>query len=536
MKNIRFSFVIIIVSLCLFWGCAKRGYITGGPIDSLPPVVLKSSPENHSVQFSESEIEIFFDEYVKIQNANQNLIVSPPLNQSPEIIPMGYAAKKITIKIHDTLKPNTTYNFNFGQSIVDNNEGNALGNFSYVFSTGDYIDSLKISGSIQDALSKKTAENVKIMLYPAAQFNDSTVYKEKPLYVSNSLADNSFEIKNLKEGEYQIVALHDKNNNYLFNPKSEKIGFVDQLVHLPQDEELLYQLSLFKEKSTAKASRPSMASQNKWLLPFEGNAKKLSVQVLADNKPIETYVQKVKKADSLHVFTPLITYDSLQFNLSSDDGYQETYTVKPRKLKTLDSLMVNISKSGTIGFRDSVQLSVSTPITKIDSSLFSLTKTDSTAVPFSLHYDALNSNIHIDFDREEKQNYQLDILPNALQDFYGKTNDTLAYKLKTNAFTDYGNLSINLINPTEKFPLIVELLDDKENILYTEYVTDNNLVNFPLLPPKMYYIRVIVDENANRKWDSGNYLNKTQPEAVFYETQPIDVRANWEITEDFTLE
>lgn len=536
MKHSRFVFFFIIVLLCLFSGCAKRGYITGGPIDSLPPVVLKSNPDNYSIHFDAKEIQIYFDEYVKLENVNQNLIISPPLNQTPEILPMGFASKMITVKIHDTLKTNTTYNFNFGQSIVDNNEGNPLGDFSYVFSTGDYIDSLKISGSIQDAYSKNTEKNVKIMLYPAENFNDSTVYKEKPLYVGNTLEKTTFELNNLKEGDYRIVALQDKNNNYLFDPKTDKIGFVEETVYLPQEEELLYQLSLFREEKAMNAYRPTMISQNKWLVPFEGNPKDVDLQVIADGNPIDTYIQKVKNADSLHVFTPLVAYDSLQFNFNGKEDYSKEFTVKPRKLNAIDSLAVNISKTGTIGFRDSIQLTVTTPLVQIDSTKFILINKDSASVPVTLNYDSLYFNLHVDFAKAENENYQLEILPGAMRDIYDKTNDSLLYKFKTTAHADYGNLTLNIVNPEQRFPLIVQLLDDKENILYVNYLSEGSQTNFALLPPKMYFVRVIIDENENGKWDTGDYLLKKQPEEVFYETEPIDVRANWEINETFTLE
>ena len=536
MKHLRFVFFFIIVSLCLFSGCAKRGYITGGPIDSLPPVVLKSNPENFSIHFDENEIEIQFDEYVKLENINQNLIVSPPLNQMPEVLPMGFASKKITVKIHDTLKPNTTYNFNFGQSIVDNNEGNPLGDFSYVFSTGDYIDSLKISGSIQDAYSKNTDKNVKIMLYPAENFNDSTVYKEKPLYVGNTLEQTIFQLNNLKEGTYQIIALSDKNNNYLFDPKTDKIGFVEQTVELPSEEELLYQLSLFKEEKSTNVARPTMVSQNKWLVPFEGKIKDVDWEITADGNRIDTYMQKVKNADSLYFFTPLTEYDSLQFSFTGKNDYSKEFTVKPRKVNAIDSLIVKMTKTGTIGFRDSVQLTTTTPIIQIDSTKFTLIDKDSAAVPFTIQYDSLYFNLNIDFAKLENENYQLDIFPGAIQDIYDKTNDTLSYKLKTTAHVDYGNLTFDIVNPNQKFPLIVQLLDDKENVLYENYLTEGNQTYFGLLPPKMYFVRTIIDENKNKKWDTGNYLLKKQPEEVYYQTEPIDVRANWEMNETITLE
>jgi len=193
--------------MLLLMSCAKRGSITGGDKDTIAPVLKASFPKNFSTNFNGKEIKLIFDEYVKLKNINKQLIISPPMKNQPEILPQA-ASKILTIKLKDTLQPNTTYSFNFGQSIEDNNEGNPYQQFKYVFSTGAYIDSLKINVKVKDALEKKVDNFVSVMLYEINEkFNDSTIYKETPRYITNTLDSlKIITIENIKAGKDLLVA------------------------------------------------------------------------------------------------------------------------------------------------------------------------------------------------------------------------------------------------------------------------------------------------------------------------------------------
>ena len=157
LKN-KFRSIFILLALTVI-SCAKRGSITGGLKDTIAPVLRASFPKNLSVNFKGKEINLTFDEYVKLKNVNKQLIVSPPLKYNPEVSPLN-ATKIINIKIKDTLQENTTYSFNFGQSIEDNNEGNPLESFKYVFSTGSYVDSLEVHGIVKDAYQKEFEKEI----------------------------------------------------------------------------------------------------------------------------------------------------------------------------------------------------------------------------------------------------------------------------------------------------------------------------------------------------------------------------------------
>ena len=194
--------------------CAKRGRPTGGVKDSIPPVMVIAQPENESINFKSDKIKLLFNEYIKLKDVNSQLIISPPLKYPLDITPLGTASKQVLIKIKDTLTENTTYTFNFGNSVLDNNESNILESLKYVFSTGDYIDSLKLNGSINDSFLQKADKGISILLYEIdTTYTDSTIYNKRPNYVSNTLDSTVFEFTNIKAGKYALFALKDVNRN-----------------------------------------------------------------------------------------------------------------------------------------------------------------------------------------------------------------------------------------------------------------------------------------------------------------------------------
>ncbi|MEC7263262.1 MAG: Ig-like domain-containing protein, partial [Bacteroidota bacterium] len=250
------------------WQCAKRGSPTGGPKDVTPPKLIRSEPENFTINFKETKIRLYFDELIKLQDVQNQLVVSPPFKHAAEITPQGTPSKYIELVIKDTLRENTTYTINFGQSIQDNNEGNPNSFLTYVFSTGDYIDSLSVSGAVKDAFNRKADEFISVMLYEMdSTYNDSTIYKSPPLYITNT-GDSLpfFELKNLKAGQYALFALKDANKNNMYNQGQDKIGFIQDTVTIPTDS--IYLLTLFKEMANYKASVPSFVAKNKIIFGY----------------------------------------------------------------------------------------------------------------------------------------------------------------------------------------------------------------------------------------------------------------------------
>lgn len=531
MLKSRCIFFIVFLSI-LATGCAKRGTITGGVKDTIPPVIVNSDPKNFSTNFKGDFIKINFNEFIKVKDINKQLIISPPMKNAPIIVPMGSASKFITIKIQDTLKANTTYSFNFGQSITDNNEGNPYSQFKYVISTGGHIDSLKLGGVIKDAYSKKPDNFVSIMLYEAETFSDSTVYKKQPHYVTNTLDSlKTYAFENLKPGKYRLIAIKDKNNNYKFNPKEDKIGFLKHPITIPTDT--LYKLELFKEKPVFSAIKPVQASSNKLIMGFEGNPKNTNITVRHGNDVINSRFTKMNGKDSLNIWIPKIKADSLLVTVNNTD-YSKTFTTKLKEMKIADTLNVVPKQKSILHFNDMFTLSSSLPIAKIDSSRIAITKKDSTSVPFTFKYKEYEQEIELNFKKEEDQRYKITLLPGAIKDFYEKENDTLQFPISTKSLTDYGNLRLTLEN-VNRFPVIIELIDAKENIIVSKYSEKETVLNFEALEPKLYSLRIIYDDNKDGEWTTGNFLENRQAEEVVYFPNELDVRANWDVDQVFIL-
>jgi uncharacterized protein (DUF2141 family) len=533
----KLKYIITLLVLAVFFtNCAKRGTITGGPKDTIAPKIVGSLPENFSTNFKGSEIKINFNELIKVKDITKQLIISPPLKKQPIIVPQGSASKFISIKLLDTLQENTTYSFNFGQSISDNNENNPYSQFKYVFSTGNYIDSLTVVGKIKDAFNQKPDNFVSVLLYDAKTFTDSTVYKETPLYVTNTLDSlKVFSLENLKEGSYQIIALKDKSGNNKFDPKSDKIGFLNEPITLPTST--AYELELFAEKPVFKAFKPTQESNNKLFMGYEGNPKNLKVSAKKGNKNIPIKMAKFpeKDKDSVQLFFPKMELDSLEI-LVENETYSKSFTSKLKSLKESDSLKIDAKTQGTLSFREQFILKSSTPIISINNSKITLRNKDSIAVNFTSSYDDFNQEISFDFKKEEEQKYTLEILPEAFTDFYDTKNDSLQFVANTKLISDYGNLKVNL-SGVKRYPVILEVLDDNGAVFYSKIANNKETqMIFETIEPKQYTLRVIYDDNSNGLWDTGDYLAKKQAEEIIYYPKKIDVRANWDVEQDFGLE
>lgn len=529
LKYISLLLLVIIVS------CAKRGSITGGLKDTIAPVLKGSFPENFSTNFKGNEIKLVFDENIKLKNLNKQLVISPPMKYEPIISPTS-ATKTLSIKIKDTLRPNTTYSFNFGQSIADNNEGNPFNQFKYVFSTGAYIDSLAIGGRIKDAYTIEAEPFVSVMLYEVNDsYKDSIIYTDNPRYITNTLDSlKTFRLENLKAGKYLLVALKDKNNNNKFDPKNEKVGFIKHFITVPNDT--VYELELFKETPPFKALKPTQVSGNRLLMGYEGNMESISSRpkiALKDKANIiSTIVTQFPKKDSLQIWYKPIKTDSLTLVVTKDN-YKKDFALKIKEQKK-DTLIITSLQNGTLNFRDRFTLEATTPLVHFDNSKIKLVNKDSVAIAFTTEYDDFNQKLYFDFKKEPSENYNLTLLPGALTDFFEMSNDSLSFKLNTKSTADYGNLRVQLQN-VKSFPVIVELTNSKGNIIASQYSENTTTVDFNLLEPALFTLRIIYDENKNKVYDSGNFLEKKYSEEVVYFSKEIDIRANWDVDQAFDV-
>ena len=536
MRNRFLNFLLAVIIGYVFINCANRGTPEGGEKDIDPPVIESTSPENYSTNFDANEIRIEFDEYVKIKNLQKQLIISPPMKTQPEITPLGSASKTIKIKIYDTLPPNTTYAFNFGNSIEDNNEGNPYTYYRYVFSTGDYIDSLTVSGNISDALKREPETFVSVMLYEVdSTFTDSIIYKETPKYITNTLDSlTSFTIENAKAGKYLLVALKDKNGDNIYQQKSDQIAFKKEFITLPTDS--TYNLRLFNEVVDFNPSRPQLVNGEKIMIGYEGSPEGVKFSLDSDEVPedFEYRVSKNKDTDTLYYwYKPKLEVDSVVMHIEHPQ-ISKAYTVRIRD-KERDSLLIDAEPSGTIQYDEDFKISGNIPFTKFDASKITLIDKDSLPVEFSIKsFDSLSNTYTIGFKKTEDNEYNMSVFPDAFTDFFENTNDTLQFSLRTKKLDSYGNHRIRLINAT--YPVIVQLTDKEGKVKYEKYATEQKPFDFLNINPGNYFIRVIFDANGNGIYDTGNYLRGIQPEIVKHSEKQIDeVRAGWDSETSFTL-
>ena len=533
MRKILFT----ILSLAIISGCAKRGNPTGGPIDSLPPVLVNANPKLNTTNFDSEEIRLTFDEFVKLDKVQDQLIISPPLEKNAyEIKPLTGVTKKVFLKFIDSLDVNTTYTINFGNSIKDNNEGNPLTFFNYTFSTGETIDSLYVKGNISDAYNIETDEYVSIHLYRIdSTLNDSIIFIKQPTYVSNSLDSTSYKFQNLKEGKYLIIAMKDVDNNYFFDPFYDKIGFIDSLITLPKDS--IIDFKLFKEETELIWDRPHFINSEKIGFGYYGklDLKKIEINSVIPDSIDYTYT-KEEMSDTIYLWLSNNSFDSLNFNLIEKDTTKLSTIKFDRKRDTLiDSLNVSAKTVNVIHLKESFKLSSNIPIKKIEDSLISVRDIDSILVPFVSSVNDNLDEIDIKFEVSPSDNYRILILPNAIKDIKGVTNDTLQFNLTSQSLEDYGNIYLDVIRNTQS-KFILHLINQNGDIVREYDNVDQNITyNFEYIRPGEYSFRLIEDLNKNNIWDTGNYLQKVKPEPVYYFPSELEVRANWDLNETFDL-
>ena len=530
LKKIQSLFLIVLV--LSFSQCAKKGRPDGGPKDEDAPLFVTANPPYETINFDKNEINIYFNEYIKLKDLSKQLIISPPLNPEnpPLISPQGSPSKYINIQILDTLLENSTYIFDFGNSVQDNNESNTLERFKYVFSTGAYIDSLTLSGSVKNSFKSESVENIKLLLYRLdSAYTDSAVYNRKPDYVTSTLDSSNYEFSNLRKGNYLLVALNDAGSDYVFNPKTDEIGFLKDTIWLPRDSIIKTELSIFKEELPYIFRRGKEIRKGQLIFGYQGKPSNLKIENLSavpDN--FQTIIFPEKDKDTLNLWHSPIEKDSLIFKISNNNII-DTITVALRK-KQLDSLTVTKITGGVLNIKDTLFFSTNNPIIKIDTSKINFVHTDSIYITYKAFISKKESSVGFLFEKKFKTSYKLNLYPDALVDIFETSNDTVISQFRTRSIEDYGEISLAIQNP-EKVPVIIQLTDINDVTVAQETSSENKTISFNYLIPKKYKIRIIYDTNNNGKWDTGNYLEKKQPEPVQYFPEVQEIRPNWVLNE-----
>lgn len=529
-----FRLLSIVLLTFLLVKCARQGNPEGGPKDETPPVMVTAKPPYKTTNFKKSEIRIHFDEYIVLRGLSKQLVVSPPFKNLPDITPQGTPSKYIKIKILDTLRPNTTYTLDFGSSVQDNNEGNKLESLKYVFSTGNFIDSLKVKGTVVSSSTGELRKNVSVLLYKLdSTYNDSVPFKEKPYYVTSTLDSLNYQFKNIQEGMYTIIALDEGTKDYIYNPKTDKVGFLLDTIRLPKDSIISKPISIFKEEQPYAFKRGKEVSKGKIKFGFEGDRKKFNIKLLSEVPPeFKSFQEFETNSDTLNYwFTPIVK-DSLKFT-TLKKGVLDTIKIRLRK-KKIDSLYVSSTVGTVLHLTDTLFLITNNPIINVDKTKTSLFDKDTVEVDYQLKKQNPNK-LALLFKKEPNNKYKFTVLPKAITDLYETTNDTLKYNFTTKDPEDYGSISLKIENKTEK-PLIIQLLLNGNRIIKTKFIKTSKKIDFSSLQPGEYSVRAIIDDNDNKVWNTGSLLKKTQPERIVYYEEKMKLRANWIIDNTFVVE
>ena len=329
--------------------------------------------------------------------------------------------------------------------------------------------------------------------------------------------------------------MKDVDNNYFFDPFYDKIGFIDSLITLPKDS--IIDFKLFKEETELIWDRPHFINSEKIGFGYYGklDLKKIEINSVIPDSIDYTYTKEVM-SDTIYLWLSNNSFDSLNFNLIEKDTTKLSTIKFDRKRDTLiDSLNVSAKTVNVIHLKESFKLSSNIPIKKIEDSLISIRDIDSILVPFVSSVNNNLDEIDIKFEVSPSDNYRILILPNAIKDIKGVTNDTLQFNLTSQSLEDYGNIYLDVIRNTQS-KFILHLINQNGDIVREYDNVDQNITyNFEYIRPGEYSFRLIEDLNKNNIWDTGNYLQRVKPEPVYYFPSELEVRANWDLNETFDL-
>lgn len=536
MKRFLLLFVIGILVL----SCARVGSPVGGAKDSLAPEVVGSNIDTTRVNVKRDirELRIDFNEYITLKDINKNLNISPPIKNIKRILPSNIANKYLVIQWTDTLQANTTYNFNFGNAIVDNSEGNPLRYYNFAFSTGEKLDDLYISGEVSDPLTlKKQTNSQNKMVVGLYQLKDSMDYRQKPYYITKVDDDGYYELNYLAPGKYRIIAFDDENENSIFNPGKEKIAFQKDTVTVEKSISGL-NLKLFPSKKPFKTPEFKEMAGGVLML-FEGNPD--SVKVLPVSEKLKDIkVTHIPKSDSVKIWFDAVKNDVGQtvnekLEFSYDTGAKQDtvslfYKFNKNNVMTLDS----DNGGRMLPPQTDFKLVSNYIIDKIDPEKWTMKSDSITTQPFTAKISETNPyQILIKSDFISGKKYQLTVPKTTVSSFYDKNSESKRFDFEVDKIENYGNLTVILKNAPEK-KYWLQLLDSGEKVVYQKY-TSGDSVTFDVVRPGEYILRIFVDNNENRYWDEADFENGTFAEDAFIYYKTAVIRPLWQSKEEWDL-
>ncbi len=526
--------------------CAQEMTPQGGKVDETPPVVKQATPANETTHFNAKQIDIQFDEL--IQNTGfAHTLTSPPMEPKPVFRVQG---KHLIVVLKNELKPNTTYTINFGDDIKNVNEGKVLQNYTYVFSTGDYIDSQRVSGSVKLAETGLPAEDYVVSLYP----EDTTdgFLKMRPVYFAHTDKNGSFEIKNVKGARYHLYALKDQNFNYEYDQPNENIAFLDTVLDLTDTLPKTVELVAFNEGfKRLKFQNVKSLEPGKLMVTYTAPIEKFKADATVFKDGYHAWFYDTK--DTAIVWFSNYYDKKLELFLVANDTLLDTVRID---LKTIgrDSLPQNkkyairivnqavtadgkqniTAGANTQSLNASLKIDLSRPMLEINNSKALQITDDSSGKVVSAAFsmdEKKHQSLVFDFPRKEKTDYTVTIPDSSFRDIYGLWNPALQWKFRTVGKDSYGNMHLTMKIENTNTYYVIKLLNASNEVvkeMYSVGATEKK-VDLPMQPEGAYHVVVIEDTNRNGVWDTGNLKQKRQPERVINFKDVYNLKGGWDL-------
>ncbi len=521
----------------LFWyciGCATPGQLTGGPKDEVPPKIdsLRSTP-NLLTNFNQKVIQLTFDEWIKLEDVINQVVISPLIIPRPQVT---LRKKTVFITFDDAtvFRENATYTINFGSAVKDLTESNVPEDLRYVFSTGDFIDSLEIAGSVTDMLTKQPVEKVLVMLYD--NLADSVVYKEKPFYFARTNKEGNFRIQNIRADTFKVFVLEDKNVNYRFDSENERIAFLDSLLIINDANQPKLNFNLFREQAPLKILATNKTQYGVLKFTFNQSPQDLTFRYEA-NIPTVLFDYEL---DTLRLWYNLGDSSTWSIILSKDSLFSDTVSVNAIQKEAFlekDALVLktDVKNIANLNPTKPYELAFNHPLLMMDTSLIQLYENKDSIdllVNPIVELDSISTykklNIRYKWNAEAK--YKIVLLPNTLTDLFGfKNKDTIEQQISIRSLKEFGNLNLT-INNLDSLQQYVFRLEQAGKVIQTFKVADVKTWKQQIvaMPPGKYDMVIITDVNRNGRWDTGSYAQKLQPEPII--TKELEaLRANWDV-------
>ena len=581
------------------WRCATIMTPTGGPKDTLPPVITLMTPDNFTTNFKDRKIYIEFDEFVQIKDQQKEFFTSPQMKKKPTITLRG---RGISVQLRDTLRENTTYALNFGSAICDNNEGNPLYSMRYVFSTGPEIDSMVLSGYTVDAYKADSVSKSFIYFYiadsvPEPKEYDSTLFNYKPQVIARAETNGIFLAQNLKPVPYRVYAFQDTNDNQMYEPGSDQVGFLEKSYNPAEmpDFAMWYdsirqyvtaEPQLYLRMFTDKAFRRQLLSQterplqHKAMLYFGAAHPRIERirfdsipedRVIVDpqtvgrdtialwfNMPSSALPDTIKgeityfKHDTVNVLQEVTEPLKLSWRLietKEQEKEREKLERDRRKAEAAGEEWVEPKKenpfayklplTGEINPENNLTVDFDYPLTRLDSAamLLTLTRSDNSIedVPVRFVRDTgLLRRWHIEAPWTSGGQYTLTIPKGAITDVAGFSNDSIVGKYTVLDPEKFATVKIHVKGKDDKAKYILQLLDGSNALKQEKRDVTTGDWQFNYVPAGEIKFRIIEDMNGNGKWDTGNVVERLQPERaeIYANDEGEDTfatKTNWEV-------